>query len=449
MRRADHVEPGRASNLHYGAARSSRAASTRSGAHRGPDGRRTAGGDRRADGSRRDPTLIAGIVALVIVLAVAGAAGWYLMLRDVTFTVNGKEESARIGTSISDVLKAHDYFGVKAGRLMSVGGNVISEDGGNRATVKRDGADVAAKDLAMTKLEGGEKLTVENGADATEPSKEEAVEAAPGIQMQKGGAIQYVSQWGKAGRKLVVKGERSGEVVDKEIIEQPQDMVVASRNPRPAGGKYIALTFDDGPSSFTPQILQVLKDKGVKATFFNLGNESKKQPDLTKQVVANGNELASHTNTHQNLPNLDRDALRGEITSAFDVLKGNAGLDSLQMMRAPYGAFTQVEWARAGDLIGTNVIWNIDTLDWKRPGADAIKNAVLSSARNGSIVLMHDGGGNRSQDVEALPGIIDGLHQAGYTLVTVSELMKLDGNFPPEVVAGTVKMPEGAALPAV
>ena len=119
------------------------------------------------------------------------------------------------------------------------------------------------------------------------------------------------------------------------------------------------------------------------------------------------------------------------------------------MIRAPYGAFTATEWARSADLISCNVLWNIDTLDWKLPGASSITNNVLTNAYNGAIALMHDGGGNRSQDVEALPAIIDGLRADGYELVTVSELMELDGRFPEDVVNGTVEMPEDAVLPAL
>lgn len=397
----------------------------------------------------RGGTAVFAIAVLAVALLCGGAAAWWLFLRPVDVSVNGREVQVQVGTTVSALLKDNGYFGVKPGRLLSVGGNVLSEDGGDKASVKRGGTGLSPSAFDSTKLEGGEQLTVENGKDATEPSKEEQVEVKPNVEMQPGGAIQYVSQWGKTGKKVVLKGEKSGETVDKQVIEESRDMVVASRNPKPAGGKYVALTFDDGPSRYTPQILQALKDKGAKATFFNLGNESKANPALTKQVVDSGNELGSHTNTHQNLPKLDRDALRSEITSAFDTLKSNAGLPGMQMMRAPYGAFTKVEWARSADLIGTNVIWNIDTLDWKRPGADAIRDAVVNKAYNGAIVLMHDGGGDRSQDVDALPQIIDGLRQKGFTLVTVSELMQLDGGFPEDVVKGSVQMPKDAVLPAL
>lgn len=397
----------------------------------------------------RDRSPVAFIALCVLVLACGLGIGWMFFWRPVNFTVNNEAKQVRVGTSIESYLADNDYFGAKAGKLLSVGGNTISEDGGDRCSVTRDGDAVAVADLASAKIEDGDSITVTDGADATEEYTEEEVAIAPGITKEAGGAIQYVSQWGKAGKKKVWTGKQSGETVDKEVIEEATQMVVSSRTPSPSdGGKYIALTFDDGPSGYTQDILNILAEKGVKATFFNLGTQAEGKPDLTKAVVDGGHELASHTNQHQNLPTLGKDDLRNEITSAFDKLSAASGTTT-QMIRAPYGAFTDVEWARSADLISCNVLWNIDTLDWKLPGASAITNMVLTHAFNGAIALMHDGGGNRSQDVEALPSIIDSLRAEGYQFVTVSELMKLDGNFPEDVVNGTVKMPDDAVLPDV
>lgn len=373
---------------------------------------------------------------------------WYLFQRSVTVTINGTEVSVRVGTPLQTVLADHDMFGAIPGRLLSVGGNVISEDGGNPSTVSLDGKELTQDEVKSLHVQDGETFTVVDGADLEEESTEETVEVAPGITKEEGGAVQYVSQWGKAGKKRVKKGSESGETVDIETIEEPVDMVVSSINPRPSSGKYVALTFDDGPSSYTPQILKVLKEKGVHATFFNLGSQADADPSGCKAVVDAGNELASHTMSHENLPNTDRDTLRSEITRAADALQSAAGED-IQMIRAPYGAFTSTEWARAGDLISCNVLWNVDTLDWERPGADAIKKAAVSGAFNGAIILMHDGGGNREQTVAALPGIIDELREQGYEFVTVSELLKLDGRVSEDVYNGTVSMPEDATLPDV
>ena len=439
MAKHDTVKTGQVDNLHF--SHSSHGAHAihgivpAHGAERGPKRSRRGGGIGVA-------FVMAAAVAIVVV-----AGCWWFMWRDIDVTVNDGAQSVRVGTSLSDFLKDNKNFGAKPGRLLSVGGNVISETGGEACAVNYDGDLLKGDQLPERKLHDGDVITVKNGSDVTEGHTEKRQTVAPAVQMKTGGAIQYVSQWGKTGKKTVWVGKRSGETVDKKVDVEPMDMIVESVNPSPKDGQYMALTFDDGPSEYTPKILAILKEKGVHATFYNLGNSANKYPDYTKRLVEEGNELASHTMRHQNLPTLDRESLRSEITKAFDVVNKASG-KTVQMIRAPYGAFTATEWGRCGDLISCNVLWNIDTLDWKRPGADAIKNNVLSHAKNGRIVLMHDGGGDRSQDVDALPGIIDGLTQAGYKLVTVQELMKLDGRFPEDVVKGTVAMPKDAALPA-
>lgn len=406
-------------------------------------------------GGAPSPQVAHALIAAAACVVLVGMLGWcyVTMWRSVPVTVNGGEVSVRVNATVDDLLRANDYFGVTAGNHLSVGGNVIKEGGGERCTVTRgegDGAEPIASDaFASTPISEGEIFTVSNGEDTTESHTEATNAIAPGVQMERGGAIQYVKQWGKSGTQSMWMGDESGETVDKGVLAEPQDLIIGSVNVQPKGDKkYIALTFDDGPSSYTQAILDILKEKGAKATFYNLGVNAGRYPETSKAVVDAGHELASHTNAHQNLPNLGADELRAEITSAFDTLESATGTRP-QMIRAPYGAFTATEWARAGDLISCNVLWNIDTLDWKRPGAAAIRDQVLSHAFNGAIALMHDGGGNREQDVEALPGIIDGLHDAGYELVTVSELMALDDSIPSEVAKGTVKMPDDAVMPAV
>ena len=397
---------------------------------------------------RRAHAAVAVFTLFTVLVVVAAVAGWYFLLRDVTVTVNGEAVAARVNTPLTALLSDNGYFGVRPGRLLSVAGNVLDERGGTDCTVTYNGAPLAESSFAGTLVAEGDELTVADGVDVEEPSHEEEATLLPGIQKEEGGAIQFVTQWGRAGKKTVRLGERSGETVDVAVIESATDMVVSSINPAPAGGSYIALTFDDGPSIYTPDILAILKEKKAPATFFNLGTSVAKDPAGAQAIVDAGCELASHTNAHQNLPTLDRDSLRAEITSAADTLEQATGVRPA-FIRAPYGAFTEVEWARAGDVVAANVLWNIDTRDWERPGPEAITRAVLDNAYNGAIVLMHDGGGNREQDIEALPGIIDGLRERGYTLVTVGELMKLDGRVPQEVLDGAVAMPADAAMPAL
>ena len=383
-----------------------------------------------------------------IVVVVGIGALWWFLIRTVPVTVNAQTLNVHEGVSVETLLNDNESFGVTPGNLLSVSDAVITQGGGTPATVSINGEEVPADQFAQRGVMSGDAIEVTNGTDVYEEHDVSTEELAPAIQTDGTGAIQFVSQWGKPGKKEVWTGKTSGEKVDKDVTEQPVDMVISYVNPKPQDGKkYLALTFDDGPSKYTGAILDILKEKGVRATFYNLGQNAEYYPDLCKRVVDEGHELASHTNQHMNLPEQDRDGLRSEISSAADRIEKASGTRP-QMIRAPYGAFTSTEWARAGDLISCNVLWNIDTLDWKRPGADVIKQTVLENAYNGAIALMHDGGGDRSQDVEALPGIIDGLQQAGYELVTVGELMKLDGRFPDEVIKGTVSMPEGAEMPA-
>lgn len=184
----------------------------------------------------------------------------------------------------------------------------------------------------------------------------------------------------------------------------------------PGGRKRVALTFDDGPSDYTPQVLHILKRKNATATFFMLGQQVVRYPATARRVLALGHEIGNHSYDHDLLPSGSniRHANRNIIrTTRFRPC----------LFRPPYGAVSSslVASARAARMKVIN--WDVDTTDWKLPGAGYIRSHVLGSARSGSIVLMHDGGGPRSQTVEALPGIIDGLRNRGYRLVTVSQLL--------------------------
>ena len=115
--------------------------------------------------------------------------------------------------------------------------------------------------------------------------------------------------------------------------------------------------------------------------------------------------------------------------------------------RPPYGDFNEKAWLNSGGLASVSVIWNQDSEDWRRPGVDAIVANSEKGVTSGSIILMHDGGGNRDQDVEALPRIIEDLQGQGYEFVTVSELMQSDDSIPDDIAAGNATMPDDATWP--
>ena len=183
----------------------------------------------------------------------------------------------------------------------------------------------------------------------------------------------------------------------------------------PRGRKRIALTFDDGPSAYTPQVLHILKARNVKATFFQIGQEVSRYPATSRRILALGHELANHTMHHGAFPGA------ADIRQTNHVIKKATGFKPC-LFRPPGGAVSSgvLSAARANDV--TTVNWDRDTNDWRLPGSGSILSTI-TSARSGSIVLMHDGGGPRSQTVDALATGIDRLKHRGYKLVTVSELL--------------------------
>lgn len=188
---------------------------------------------------------------------------------------------------------------------------------------------------------------------------------------------------------------------------------VVSRGPR--GRKAVALTFDDGPSSYTPDVLRVLRRKKVKATFFVLGNLVAADPAATRRILAAGHEIANHSSDHALLPGYSN------LSRANRQIWRATGFKPC-LFRPPYGAINSSVRNSARDLGMKSVLWDVDTSDWSTPGSGLISSRI-SSARNGSIVLMHDGGGPRSQTVAALPGAIRNLRSRGYRFETVTRLL--------------------------
>ncbi|ADB53806.1 polysaccharide deacetylase family protein [Conexibacter woesei] len=185
--------------------------------------------------------------------------------------------------------------------------------------------------------------------------------------------------------------------------------------------KQVALTFDDGPSALTPNFLDVLRSKGVKGTFFMIGQQVAPNASLVRRMLAEGHELADHTWSHPNV-SAGGSFASGQITSTAGAIQAASGFRPCSF-RAPGGAVSPALTGLARGLGFTTVQWDVDPLDWKTPGSDAIYSRIVGRTRNGSIVLMHDGGGPRSQTLAALPRIIDTLRARGYRFVTVADML--------------------------
>lgn len=213
-----------------------------------------------------------------------------------------------------------------------------------------------------------------------------------------------------------------------------------------AGGPHqVALTFDDGPDpEWTPKILDILKAANVKAAFFLVGAHAEEYPGLVRRIVAEGHEIGNHTYYHPNLALCWPEHIRLELNATQLLIETITGR-STTLFRPPYAADTSpskiselTPLKLAQDLGYLVVLENIDPQDWARPGADIILQRVKQQRRDGSIILLHDAGGDREQTVEALPQILDYLKTRGDTVVSISTLLgtSRDALMPPTVTHG-------------
>jgi peptidoglycan/xylan/chitin deacetylase (PgdA/CDA1 family) len=186
----------------------------------------------------------------------------------------------------------------------------------------------------------------------------------------------------------------------------------------------VALTFDDGPNPpWTGRVLDILDAYEVPATFFCVGLHATGHPEELTRMWEAGHRVGNHTWSHPFLPDLTPPELEEQLLRTDEAVAADMGPSARRLFRPPYGSGTPEVFTRLqADPATTVVLWDVDTTDWAMPGAEAIASAAVEHARPGSIVLMHDGGGDRSQTVGALPAIIETLLGRGLRLVTVDDL---------------------------
>ena len=204
----------------------------------------------------------------------------------------------------------------------------------------------------------------------------------------------------------------------------------------------VALTFDDGPNpEYTPLILDTLKAKGIHATFFLVGEEVERYPDLARRIVEEGHEVGSHTYSHRNMMGLQADLVRQEIIRAEDAITRACG-EPPRLFRPPRGLYDGRLVEQLRERRYALALWSISSMDWAETSEASMVHRLSRIVRNGDVVLFHDSGGiiandggSRINTVRALPHVIDRLRDRGFAFVTVSQLMFVSGlaeDEPPE-----------------
>lgn len=354
----------------------------------------------------------AALVVLAAVLAASLGAG-----RDVRVTVDGVQRSLPAKSTVADLVKRDLIRGEPGDLLAADGSGVAKADAGRPVVVVRNGRLVRADQ----RLYNGDVIRSEDGVDITESVIETELPVPMPVEVSGTGSIEVVVREGAEGVKVATVGAVSGVEITSTVTVAPKPRVM-QRMRSTGGGMLVALTFDDGPwDGQTKAVLDILKAENAPATFFMVGRRATLNKDLVKRMVAEGHQLGNHTLGHALLDKVTPTRQTEEIAQGVFRIQQVAG-EKPKWFRPPGGHMTP--WAyKAVSQSGMRIaMWDVDPNDWRKPPAYVINQRVFANTRPGSVILLHDGGGDRSQTIAALPGMIRELRRRGFTFVTLDEL---------------------------
>ncbi|MGN0302284.1 MAG: polysaccharide deacetylase family protein [Anaerotardibacter sp.] len=375
--------------------------------------------------SRKKPLAI--ILALLVVLVV-GIGGFNAFMNSpVDVTLNGNSITLQGNQRTCDaIMEAGLVSSVKPGNKLAIDNTVFKEGEGEPYHATINGSD---ENFATTHINNGDVIEITNGKDLMEDYTDSAEESFTKEFYTEGtGAIHLYEGEDKPGTRVTRTGKESGITIET-IKQEPEAKHLTFYNAS-TSEKIIALTFDDGPwPESTEQVLDVLKEYDVKATFFTIGSQIYGKEDIIKRMDSEGHQICTHSYDHAagsgqgvSLNFMSTNERRDEILKGYQAIKDATGKEASTVIRAPGGNYDTNTAKDLSDIVTAEIGWNIDTEDWRKPGAEAIANRIMN-AKSGSIVLMHDGGGNREQTVQALSIALPYLKEQGYTFVTIDELI--------------------------
>lgn len=334
----------------------------------------------------------------------------------VPVTINGRTVVASGPTTVADILTFAGYNPGR-GHLLDVDGRILKSGVGLAPRIRINGR----RSGAGTRVKRDDKIDFLPGANEVERVQAGVEEIMPPARISGAGRYVVVSALGAPGTKWVSRGTVSGKIVGARNVTEPRATVVSRTDFKPL--KVVALTFDDGPKPpFTPQIVKILKEMYATATFFMLGKQVAAYPELVREVQQAGFQIANHSWSHHQLHRAPEDIVIRELDDTRNLIFPITNYEP-RWFRPPYGSTSQALLditARRGYRL---VKWNVDSRDWELGEAEAVVNMVMSNAWPGAIVLMHDGGGDRTKTVQALPKIIQKFRAQGYSFVTLDQLV--------------------------
>ena len=369
-------------------------------------------------------------VAVVVVLAIVGVFAFnnWMGSKPVEVTLNGDQVTISGAERSVGGLLDNNVVSVTPGNYVAVDGSTIRQGEGTRCTAKVNGNDT--DDMGMH-LNGGDKIEISNGTDITEPYTDSEPQTLPHKTELKGvGAVHLYSNNAQDGEQVTRTGKESG-ITATVTTKEPVDNIVQYYNVNSNGDKVIALTFDDGPwDKQTDEILDILEQNDAKATFFTVGQCISGHEKELQRAASMGCEIGTHTWDHAegsgegvSLIKMSTDERKQEVQKGLEAIKNATGQEASTIFRCPGGNFDTSVATDLEGIVTAEIGWNVDTTDWKKPGADVIAQRI-QSAGPGNIILMHDGGGDRSQTIEGLRQALPKMKEQGYSFITVQELLE-------------------------
>jgi len=340
----------------------------------------------------------------------------------VAVEVDGRSIAVPARATVAGVLRAADAMS-HTGRLLSAkDGRVVATSGGTAARVRLNGK---AASLGAH-IEAGDSLVVVQGSDVVEKTIIREVRVpAPRVTVGTGEDVTHIAA-GRDGLKREVVGAVTGDVLSTRTLKTALPRVDRQES---LSRRVVALTFDDGPSQGqTEEVIAILRAHHVPATFFMLGRNVVNHPDIVASVAAAGNLIGNHSYTHTLLGHSSAREVRTEIARTNEAVQRAAAVTPT-WFRPPGGSVDDALYAASRQMHVKPVLWTVDPQDWRGIKASTIADRISVAVRPGAVILLHDGGGDRTQTIKALPRIIKRLRVAGYTFVTLDELPAIKGRW--------------------
>lgn len=361
------------------------------------------------------PLEVLAVLLVITSLLVLGFPAFTMM----TVRIDGHDRRVRIGITVAEAAAAGLLHGHEGDVLSARTGRMVSHRTGMPPVVRVNGRVVKLGRV----LEAGDIVRSEDGASTVEETM--TVRETIGIptEVSGKGALLRLRKAGSVGLQEVVIGRISRDVVSRKVLEEPVPMELERYSPPPKRQrKLVALTFDDGPwPTSTRLILDKLRDYKVPATFFVVGRNARREAWLLRRMRDEGHLIANHSTNHPDLGASTYAVVRSELGTTQRIVRKETGVTPT-WFRPPGGHVSQTVYEASGHEHLKLVMWTVDPQDWRKPDYRNIAWWTVRATKPGSVILLHDGGGDRSRTVQALPHIIRALRAQGYEFVTLDGL---------------------------